>query len=65
MNEDEIKIFHVSNEVVEAFDQVMSELKAMQVPKHMDESHQIFIKSVNSYKNSARNMQEALGIFIG
>jgi len=53
LNEDEINIFHSIKAVVESFDTVMSELKAMQVPKQMDESHQILIKSVNSYTQSA------------
>ena len=65
LNEDEINIFHASKAVVESFDTVMSELKAMDVPGQMDEPHQILIKSVNSYTQSARNVQKALGIFIG
>jgi len=65
LNEDEINIFHESKAVVEAFDEVGGYLKAMYVPGHMDEPHQILIKSVNSYTQSARNIQKALGIFIG
>jgi hypothetical protein len=65
LNEDEINIFHESKAVVEAFDEVGGYLKAMYVPEQMDEPHQMLIKSVNSYTQSARNIQKALGIFIG
>ena len=63
--ESETNIFHASKAAVEAFDEVMADLKSMYVPEQMGEPHQILIKSVNSYTQSASNMQKALGIFIG
>jgi short-subunit dehydrogenase len=65
VNEDEVNIFHASKSAVESFDEVLGELKAMDVPVRMGESHQILIKSVHSYTQSASNMQKAIGIFIG
>ncbi len=58
-------LLHESKAVVEAFDELMGDLKTMYVPVQVDESHQILIESVNSYTKSVRNIQEALGIFIG
>jgi hypothetical protein len=65
INEDETIIYHASNEAAEAFDEVRSELESMYVPGPMDEPHEILIKSVNTYTESTRNIEKALGIFLG
>jgi hypothetical protein len=43
VNEDEVNIFHASKSAVESFDEVLGELKAMDIPVQMGESHQILI----------------------
>ncbi len=65
INEDEALIYRASNEAAEAFDEVRSELESMYIPGPMDEPHQMLIKSVNTYTKSARNIEKALGIFLG
>ena len=65
INEDEKVIYHASKEAVRAFDDIRGELESILVPGDMNESHQILVRSVNSYTQSARNIERALGIFIG
>ena len=65
INEDEAVIYRASNEAAEAFDDVRKELGSMYVPEEMGEPHKILIESVNAYTRSARNIEKALGIFLG
>lgn len=65
INEDELYIFHASKAAARAFDDTRGELVSMHIPRQMDEPHRILIKSVNTYTESARNIEKALGIFIG
>ena len=65
INEDEEVIYHASIAAAGAFDEVKNELEDMYVPGSMEEPHQMLIKSVNIYTESARNIEKALGIYIG
>jgi len=65
INEDEEVIYHASKVAEEAFEEVSKELETMYVPGSMNEPHQMLIKSVNTYTESARNIEKALGIYIG
>jgi|GEM_PF-3313369 len=65
INEDQAVIYRASSEAAEAFDDVRKELERMYVPGAMDEPHRILIKSVNTYTQSARNIEKAIGIYTG
>ena len=65
INEDEEVIYHASKAAGDAFDEVRKELEDMYVPGSMEEPYQMLIKSVNTYTESARNIEKALGIYLG
>lgn len=65
INEDEEVIYQASKAAGDAFDEVRKELEDMYVPGSMYEPYQMLIKSVNTYTESARNIEKALGIYLG
>ena len=65
INENEETIFHASGEAQRAFNGVRKELADMYVPENMKEPHEMLIKSVSTYTQSARSIEKSLGIYIG
>ena len=65
INEDETVIYHASKAAGEAFSGVKDELQEMYVPIELRDSHKMLIQSVNTYTESARNIEKSLGIYLG
>lgn len=65
INEDEAVIFEASKAAEDAFNEVRKELEDIYVPESMKDPHQMLVKSVNTYTESARNIERALGIYLG
>lgn len=65
INQDEAVIYYASTEAIGAFDEIRQELKDMHIPESMKDPHEMLVKSVNTYIESARSIERALGIFIG
>lgn len=65
INENETVIFHASKEAQRAFGQVRKELQDMYVPENMKDPHEMLIKSVSTYIESAGSIEKSLGIYLG
>lgn len=65
INEDEAVIYYASTEAGIAFGEVRKELRSMYVPEELKDPHEMLIKSVSTYIDSARSIEKALGIFLG
>lgn len=65
INEDEAVIYYASTEAGLAFDEVRKELRGMYVPSELKDPHDMLLKAVSTYIESARSIEKALGIFIG
>lgn len=65
INEDEAVIYYASTEAGLAFNEVQKELRGIYVPEELKDPHEMLVKAVNTYIESARSIEKALGIFIG
>ncbi|MEQ9618357.1 MAG: hypothetical protein RIG61_04185 [Deltaproteobacteria bacterium] len=58
-------IFQASENLVESLDGMKHELESMYIPEEMKEPHDAFLKSIESFIQSANHIHIAMGIVLG
>jgi hypothetical protein len=65
LSENYENIFPASIAVIGSLDEMKNELESMDVPWSMREAHNVFLKSVDSYRQGADLVRIAVGTFLG